>query len=149
MTAAITGEVTTMLGALGQGEYDEGGLRLLGLVGPTYEDDAFPGELYRTFPRMGAAVNYEETDVGMIAQAVFVYLEARDGAEPYPTPDRLIDGLALTNADREDVRARLGEPILVKDGFDAFAIGERYLHIEYSADGSPTMITALIEVPGL
>lgn len=149
MTEPITGEVTTMLGALGQGMYDEGGLRLLGLVGPTYEDDAFPGELYRTFPRMGAAVNYEETDAGLIAQAVFVYLEERDGAEPYPTPDQLIDGLALTSAGREEIRARLGEPVRSAGGFDAFAVGERYLHIEYSADGSPTMATALVEVPGL
>ena len=149
MTAPLTGEITTMLAALGQQEFDEGGLGLLGLVGPTYEDEAYPGELYRTFPRMGAAVNYEETDTGMVAQTVFVYLEARDGAEPYPTPDRLIDGLALTSAGREAIRARLGEPVLAKDGFDAFAVGERYLHVEYRADGSPAMVTAMIDVPGL
>lgn len=90
----LTGEITTILGALGQGVYDEGGLRLLGLAGPTYEDDEFPGELYRTFTPNGVAAQYEEGDSGMIAGAVFVYLEARDGAAPYPTPDQLIYGLA-------------------------------------------------------
>lgn len=118
-------------------------------MGPTYEDEAFPGELYRTFPRAGAAVNYEHAVAGMIAQAVFVYLEERDGAEPYPTPDQLIDGLSLTSASREDIRARLGDPVRSAGGFDAFAVGGRYLHVEYGAGGSPTMVTAMVEVPGL
>ena len=60
MTAQVTGEITTLIGALGQGIYDAGGLALLSLVGPTYEDEAFPPDrLYRTFTRNGVAVLYK------------------------------------------------------------------------------------------
>lgn len=37
MGESINGEVTTMLDALGQGIYDQGGLGVLGLLGPTHE----------------------------------------------------------------------------------------------------------------
>ncbi|WP_375000982.1 hypothetical protein [Aeromicrobium sp. CTD01-1L150] len=148
MPEPLTGEITTVLGALGQGIYDEGGLSLFGLAGATYEDDEFPGELYRTFTPHGIAVQYEGDDSEMLAQAVFVYLEARDGADPYPTPDGLIGGLPLSGASRDDVRAHLGEPERTADGFDAFAVDGRFLHVEYGTNGTVSMVTAMLELPG-
>lgn len=56
MSEPITGQITTFLDALGQSEYEVGGLRLLGLVGPTFNDEDYPGERYRTFTARGVAV---------------------------------------------------------------------------------------------
>lgn len=149
MPEPITGQITTFLDALGQSEYEDGGLRLLGLVGPTFNDEDYPGERYRTFTPRGVAVQYKQAKKEFVANAVFVYIEGQDGASPYSTPDQLIDGLPLTTAARADIAARLGKPLDTSNTYDVLGVGERFLHFEYDTDGSLTTVTALVRVPGL
>lgn len=149
MTAQVTGEISTILGALDEGIFDTGGLALLGLVGPSYEDEEYPDdEMYRTFAPQGVTVIYQGKPGAQKASAVFVYMTPQDGAVAYPTPDQLIEGLALSTADRASVKEFLGEPADVGGAFDIYRVGDRFLHFEYDGD-TLTTITAMVEVPGL
>ncbi|MGI6877734.1 hypothetical protein [Microbacterium sp. gxy059] len=149
MSTSLTGEITTVLGALGQDAFDPGGLELLTLAGATYDDESYPGEVYRTFPHTGITVVYEKKRAAMSAQAVFLYIAPQDGASAYLTPDQLIDGLPLTTATRDDIRGFLGDAVCSEELFDIFAVEGGYLHIEFDADGALRQVTAMQEVPGL
>ena len=149
MPQPLTGEITTILGALGQDIYDEGGLGLLGLAGPTYRDEKYPGELYRAFHRSGVAVAYEKKRKAMSARAVFIYIVPQDDADAYPTPDQLIDGLVLTTAQRKDIQVFFGEAALSEDAFDIFTVEGGYLNFEFDSEYNLTLITAMRQVPGL
>lgn len=149
MTVQVSGEITTILGALDQGIFDEGGLALLGLVGPTYEDEEYPGdEMYRVFAPQGVTVIYEGKPGAQKASTVFVHMTPRKTAEAYPTPDQLFDGLTLSTASRASVQEFLGEPAEVGGAFDIYRVGDRFLHFEYDGD-TLKKITAMVEVPGL
>lgn len=149
MSVEVSGEITTILDALDQGVFDPGGLGLLGLVGPTYEDEHYPEDrMYRTFAPQGVSVLYEGTPDAQKASNVFVYITPQDGAAAYRTPDRLIDGLALSSADRSAVVDFFGEPADSGGAFDIFRAGERFLHFEYDGD-TLTLVTAMVSVPGM
>lgn len=149
MAAQLSGEISTILGALDQGMFDEGGLALLGLAGPTFDDEHYPDdEMYRTFGPQGISVLFEGRPGAQKASAVFVYMTAHGGAHAYPTPDQLIDGLSLSTADRETVVTFMGEPAHSGGAFDIYAVDARFLHFEFDGD-TLTTITAMSEVPGL
>lgn len=149
MTASVSGEIAILLGALDRDIFDEGGLRLLELAGPTYEDERFPGELYRTFRPSGVAVVYSGKHEKHKARAVFAYITPQDDAQAYLSPDRLIDGLALSTAGREGVREFFGEAALSTDTFDVYEVDGGFLHFEYDEQDELGTVTAMKEVPGL
>ena len=150
MTAQVTGEIVTLIGALEQGVYDAGGLALLSLVGPTYEDEAFPPDrLYRTFTRNGVAVLYKGAEGAQAASSVFTYIVPQDDADAYPTPDQLIDGLPLSTATREAVVAHFGEPLRSGAAFDVFAVNDRFVNFRYGENGELTLVTVMVTVPGV
>ncbi|WP_087484193.1 hypothetical protein [Brachybacterium massiliense] len=149
MSEQITGEVSIFLDALGQGVFGAGGLGLLGLVGPSYEDDLFPeGEMYREFTNQGVTVLYEGVPDSPLAKAVFISINDSDSSGTYPTPNSLIDGLELTSTDRKTVTSFFGDPVISGGAFDVFAAGNKFLHFEYDGE-APKTITAMSEVPGL
>ncbi|WP_054953136.1 hypothetical protein [Flaviflexus massiliensis] len=149
MSTQITGEISIFLEALGQGVFDAGGLGLLGLVGPSYEDELFPeGEMYREFTNQGVTVLYEGEPESAVATAVFISTIDSDGNGAYLTPNALIDGLELTSTDRITVTSFFGDPVISGGAFDVFAAGNKFLHFEYDGEALK-MITAMSEVPGL
>jgi hypothetical protein len=94
-------------------------------------------------------VLYKGPEGAQTASSVFTYLVPQDGADAYPTPDQLIDGLPLSTAARDDVVAHLGEPLRSTEAYDIFAVNDRFVNFRYGDNGELTLVTAMVTVPGL
>lgn len=95
-------------------------------------------ETYIVLADAGVELNFTDGEL----TAIFAYLDGDDEHEPFRTPETLVDGLTF-HEDREGIRAVLGAPKREAGGYDLFAIGDRFLHVEYT-DGRARMVTAML-----
>lgn len=135
----VSGDVTTFLDALGHAESDpevESVVRALGTQHSVEEfDDGPEAARYLSFERAGAEILLHDGSVAAVA----LYPRGGDGYEPYPAMNTLIEGMPSTWS-RDDVRARLGEPLRSKQGYDLYEVGGRFVHFQYG-DGGLDRIT--------
>ncbi|WP_144720368.1 hypothetical protein [Agrococcus jejuensis] len=142
---AITGEVATYLEILGLAPDAPRVSAFVDAFGVDVEVDEMElgGEQERYVILADAGVELNFTDGELTA--IFAYLDGDDEHEPFRTPGSLIDGLTLEE-DRDGIRAVLGAPMRQAGGYDFYAVGDRFLHVEY-ADDHARMITALLRDP--
>lgn len=139
---SLSGEVAAMLAILGQGpgagqvrefvdsfEVD---------VEEDRDDDGADEELYLVLADAGVELSF----TGGELTAIFVFLDGDDEHERYRTPDALVDGLSIDGG-RDEVRTAFGAPVRSREGYDLFAVDERFLHVEY-LDGRPRLLTVML-----
>lgn len=137
----ITGEITTMLDALGRPIDDERVQAALALVGETVEDEHKEGRttyLMLSAFADGTVISLKNGKVDKIVTRL--QQESRYGI--YPRPSAIIEGIDASS-DRAAVGAVLGEPLTTRPDWDMFASGKRRVHIRYR-DGHVARITALV-----
>lgn len=137
---AVAGEVTIFLRALGQPMFSPAHLGVIELVGPASEsrDAVIDGVdwQYESSPRAGVLLQFtQEILVGALIRLV------DDGSGVYPSPDLLIDGLALP-ATRAAVGAFFGTPHKSRPDMDLYLVDEHYLRFDY-ADEVSTALTVI------
>lgn len=138
--ATVAGEVTAFIRALGQPMFSPAHLQLIELVGPASEsrDEVVDGVdwQYEDSPRSGVLLQFKhEILVGALIRLV------DDGDGAYPSPDLLIDGLALP-ATRAAVGAFFGTPHQSRPDMDLYLVDEHYLRFDY-ADEVSTALTVI------
>ncbi|WP_300675965.1 hypothetical protein [Nocardioides sp.] len=130
--AALGGEITTFLAALGQHEDSLELLEVITLAGPRMErhERVQDGVTWTTlvFAPQGVTVQIRD---GVIV-AIRIDIVDEDGGV-YGQPQSLIAGLSLP-ATKAELRAVLGAPTQALDSLDLFRLGDRYLSADLAGD---------------
>ncbi|HWS50360.1 MAG TPA: hypothetical protein VN241_05070 [Microbacterium sp.] len=147
----ISGEITTLLGALGEQPDSAAVEAAQALLGRITEQ--------RLTPKGGMVkkewLTYEYRDDGTVLSfgddelcKIVVRVRPESGWSTYPRPEKLIDGVDLATS-REELLAQLGAPKKARPDSDLWQIGRRFLHVRYTpAAGAIGRISVMMRSNG-
>ncbi|MBL0885436.1 hypothetical protein [Myceligenerans indicum] len=143
----VTGEMAVMLDVLGLPQGDRRILDAIALVGPGMEIEEFDWgserSTYFIFKPAGTDLLFE--DGVLVSAIVRMHPDAQDPSYGvYPRPAALVDGLPPT-ATRTEVEAIFGVAERTGPNFVRYEANQRYLHVEFNADGKIGKLSALLE----
>ena len=138
-TAVVTGELLTVIAALGHGAEDAEVQAALALFGPPFERSEFAvGSVTRTY-YVGAEKHVDLILEDGILTAAMIRIRPDEGHGAYARPTALIDGVG-PDTTRAQILDRFGAPAWTNDHADRFWIvanapGRVFVRFEYDSTG--------------
>ena len=138
-TSVVTGELPTVIAALGHGAEDAEVQAALALFGPPFErSEVAVGSVTRTY-YVGAEKHADLILADGVFTTAMIWIRADDDHGAYARPEALIDGVG-PDTTREQILDRFGQPAWSNDDADRFWIaadapGKVFVRFEYGAAG--------------
>jgi hypothetical protein len=145
MPEVTSGDLATYLRASGAAPGSADLAAAMAIVGGdfTVDDTPYtgPGDHYLVAPTGEVAILIQRN----IATAIFLRIRGGEGFEPYSRVSGLFPGSTTAPA-REEIRGLFGEPMRSAAAYDLFEVDDRFVHVEYDAEGL-SLVTVMDQDP--